>query len=87
MCGERRQAAEINLADVAGGFDIVALVVRDQACYIVDLFATFPALCLRVCIIHLPFVGTHRSFTLLESLDIRRWSGNLWVVPDHKLNQ
>lgn len=57
MCGERRQAAESNLADVAGGFDIVTLVVRDQACYVVDLFTTFPALCLRVSIIHLPFCG------------------------------
>lgn len=28
---QRRQASESNLADVAGGFDIVAFVVRHQA--------------------------------------------------------
>lgn len=32
VCGEQCQAAVSNLADMAGGFDIAALIVRDQTC-------------------------------------------------------
>lgn len=57
VCGERRQASESNIADVAGGFDIVAFVVQHQAGYLAEFFATFPTFCLWVCVIHLPYCG------------------------------
>lgn len=55
--GEGSQASESNLADVAGGFDVVAFVMQHQVCHFAEFLATFPTSPLSVRIIHLPFCG------------------------------